>query len=83
MQFREGSMFDPSTIPSPRPDKKTLYVLKQILHGFSDEDSLAGLKAIRAVMSDEVRPSLLLLALSGGAGRLSYDAGRQDAPSVL
>jgi hypothetical protein len=35
--------------------QKTLYVLKQVLHDWSDTDSLAILKAIRAVISDEVR----------------------------
>jgi hypothetical protein len=54
MTFVVGDMFKPSALPAPRPGQKTLYVLKQVLHDWSDADSLAILKAIRAVISEEV-----------------------------
>lgn len=55
MTFVVGDMFKPSTLPTPREGQKTLYVLKQVLHDWSDTDSLAILRSIRAVISDEVR----------------------------
>lgn len=55
MEFVAGDMFNPATLPKPAAGAKTLYVLKQILHDWSDTDSLAILRSIRAVMSEEVR----------------------------
>jgi hypothetical protein len=55
VEFVVGDMFQPSTLPRPRPGLKTCYVLKQILHDWSDTDSLAILTATRAVISQEVR----------------------------
>jgi hypothetical protein len=54
VEFVVGDMFQPSTLPCPRPGLKTCYVLKQILHDWSDTDSLAILTAIRAVIAQEV-----------------------------
>ena len=54
VEFVVGDMFQPSTLPRPRPGRRTLYVLKQILHDWSDADSLTILAAIRAVISDQV-----------------------------
>lgn len=54
MEFVVGDMFKPSSLPSPRPGARTLYVLKQILHDWSDADSLAILRAIRAAVTEEV-----------------------------
>lgn len=60
-------MFNPASLPAPRLGQKTLYVLKQVLHDWSDTDSLAILKAIRAVISDEVR------AETDRINKLTYD----------
>lgn len=54
MEFVVGDMFVASSLPKPEPGRRTLYVLKQILHDWSDADSLAILRALRSVMGDEV-----------------------------
>eukprot|EP00879_Flechtneria_rotunda_P012946 GHRR01013519.1.p1 GENE.GHRR01013519.1~~GHRR01013519.1.p1 ORF type:complete len:436 (+),score=106.88 GHRR01013519.1:320-1627(+) len=47
-----GDMFDPSTLPSPSDSScKVAYTLRNILHDWSDTDSVAILKAIRSRIS--------------------------------
>jgi hypothetical protein len=55
VQLVAGDMFNPDTLPKTPKGFKVAFVLKQILHDWSDADSVAILKSIRSVMSEEVR----------------------------
>jgi len=46
-------MFNPDALPKPPKGFKVVFVLKQILHDWSDADSVAILKSIRTVMPEE------------------------------
>jgi len=65
VQLLSGDIFNPQTLPKPPSGFKVVYVLKQILHDWSDADSVAILKSIRAVMPEEAiaagQVSLLVL----------------------
>ena len=55
VQLVSGDMFNPDALPKPPKGFKVVFVLKQILRDWSDADSVAILKSIRAVMPEEVR----------------------------
>ena len=55
VQLVSGDMFNPDALPKPPKGFKVVFVLKQILHDWSDADSVAILKSIRTVMPEEVR----------------------------
>jgi len=53
VQLVSGDMFNPDALPKPPKGFKVVFVLKQILHDWSDADSVAILKSIRTVMPEE------------------------------
>ncbi|WIA36480.1 hypothetical protein OEZ86_007780 [Tetradesmus obliquus] len=65
-QLVAGDMFDASTIPAPPSSGRVAYVLRNILHDWSDSDCVAILRAVRSRIStaDLARVMLLVVEVS-------------------
>jgi len=66
IQLREGNFFDASTLPQPNADDQgaTLYVLRQILHDWSDKDALRILHNLRQKVEGYQNVAVVIVELT-------------------
>lgn len=69
IEFKQGSFFDADTIPA----EKTIYILKRVLHDWSDADSIKILKNCAAAMGEN---SSLLIIETIIQDNTNYDIGK-------